>query len=189
MPFAIQQNQIYTYGLYQSWPEDEQWELIEGTPYAMTAPKRIHQTVVTALGAQLYNYFQGKPCSAYVAPLDVRLPEGDEADDEIKSVVQPDLLVVCDNDKLDDAGCRGAPDWVIEVLSPSTALKDMHNKRDLYERHRVREYWLVHPTERWVMIYLLDQRHQYGKGQLFSMDQPTAVTLFADLTIDWAFLG
>ncbi len=152
MSLAIKQDQIYTYGDYQSWPADEHWELIDGTPYAMTAPKLIHQTIVTALGAQLYNYFQDKPFSSFVAPVDVRLPEADEDDDDIKTTLQPDLLVVCDKNKLDDNGCRGAPDWIIEVLSPSTALKDMHSKRDLYERHGVREYRLVHPTERWIMV-------------------------------------
>lgn len=188
MPLAIQKDQHYTYGDYRSWPESEQWELIDGVPYAMTAPQRIHQTVVTALGAQLYNHFRDQPCQPYVAPLDVRLPEADEDDADIKTTVQPDLLVVCDTDKLDDAGCRGAPDWIIEVLSPSTALKDMHHKRDLYERHGVREYWLVHPTERWVMIYLLNEQGSYGKGQLYSLEQPTISDLFPDLAIDWSFM-
>lgn len=188
MPFAIALDKTYTYGDYRHWPDDEHWELIDGVPYAMTAPKRIHQEIVTALAAQLYNHFKDTGCSPYVAPFDVRLPEADEQDADIKSTVQPDLSVICDQDKLDDLGCRGAPDWVIEVLSPSTALKDMNTKRDLYERHGVREYWLVHPTERWVMIYVLDNNQRYGKGRLFGMDEPTTSLLFSTLRIDWSFL-
>lgn len=188
MPFAIAPDQTYTYGDYLNWPDDEYWELLDGVPYAMTAPKRIHQEIVTALVAQLYNHFKDTACSPYVAPFDVRLPEADEQDADIKSTVQPDLSVICDKDKLDDLGCRGAPDWIIEVLSPSTALKDMNTKRDLYERHGVREYWLIHPTERWVMIYALDHHKRYGKGRLFGMDEPTASLLFSTLQIDWSFL-
>ena len=188
MPFAIALDQTYTYGDYRDWPEDERWELIDGVPYAMTAPKRIHQEIVTALAAQLYNYFKDTDCSPYVAPFDVRLPEADEQDADIKTTVQPDLSVICDQDKLDELGCLGAPDWVIEVLSPSTSLRDMNTKRDLYERHGVREYWLVHPTERWIMIYVLNDNKRYGKGQLFGMDQETASIVFSALKIGWSFM-
>ena len=188
MPSAVTLDQTYTYSDYRDWPEDERWELIDGVPHAMTAPKRIHQEIVTALAAQLYNHFKDTDCSTYVAPFDVRLPEADEQDADIKTTVQPDLSVICDQDKLDELGCRGAPDWIIEVLSPSTSLRDMNTKRDLYERHGVREYWLVHPTERWTMIYVLNDNKRYGKGQLFGMDQETTSIIFSDFNIDWSFM-
>ena len=127
-------------------------------------------------------------CSLYVAPFDVRLPEADEQDANIKTTVQPDLSVICDQDKLDELGCRGAPDWVIEVFSPSTSLRDMNTKRDLYERHGVREYWRVHPTERWIMIYVLNDDKRYGKGQLFGMAQATTSIMFSALKNDWSFM-
>ena len=188
MPFGPSLDQIYTFGDYRDWPDDERWELIDGEPYAMTAPKRINQEIVTELAAQLYYHFKGTDCSPYVAPFDVRLPEADEQDADIKTTVQPDLSVIRDQGKLDDLGCRGAPDWVIEVLSTSTSLRDMNTKRDLCERHGVREYWLVHQTERWIMIYVLNGNKRYGKGQLFGMDQETTSIIFSDLNIDWLFM-
>jgi Uma2 family endonuclease len=96
--------------------------------------------------------------------------------------------VVCDKSKLDDRGCRGAPDWIIEVLSPSTTLRDMETKRKLYEQHGVREYWIIHPTDRWVMVYTLDAQERYGSPDVHGMDEPTVALLFPDLGVDWAFM-
>ena len=179
----------YTYADYTQWSEDESWELIDGVAYAMAAPSRIHQEIVFELGRQIGNYLQGKPCRGYVAPFDVRLPHQREADDKIDTVVQPDLSVICDRSKLDDKGCRGAPDWIVEILSPATALKDMNTKTRLYEQHGVREYWIVHPTERWVMVYLLGENGQYSRPSVYGMDEPLALQLFPDLSIDWAFMN
>jgi len=181
--------QRYTYADYTQWPDDERWELINGEAYAMTAPQRLHQDIVFELGAQIRNYLQGKPCKGYTAPFDVRLPRKNEADVKVETVVQPDLSVICDPAKLDRMGCRGAPDWIIEVLSPSTALKDMSTKRSLYELHGVQEYWLIHPEERWVLVYRLDAQGLYGKPGVFGMDESTATQLFPDLSIDWAFIA
>ena len=144
----------FTYGDYRSWSEEDRWELIDGVAYDMTpAPARIHADLSMALLKQLLAYFEGKPCKVYYAPFDVRLPEGNEPDDEIETVVQPDLLVVCDDKKLDDKGCRGAPDLVIEILSPATASKDCILKRALYEKHGVREFWLVDPANAWQRLF------------------------------------
>lgn len=178
----------YTYADYCQWPEDERWELIDGEAYAMTAPSRLHQDLVFEIAGQIRNYLQGKPCKGYVAPFDVRLPRQDEADDKVDTVVQPDISVICDKTKLDKLGCRGAPDWVIEILSPSTALKDLNAKRNLYQRHGVEEYWIIHPEDRWIMVYLLDVQGQYGQPDVFGMDEPTLVQRFPDLSIDWAFM-
>jgi Uma2 family endonuclease len=123
----------HTYGEIRTWDDDTRWELIEGEPYAMAAPTRMHQSVVGRLFVQLLNYFDQRGCHVLLAPLDVRLPRGDEPDDEVQTVVQQDILVVCDIEKLDDRGCRGAPDIVIEALAPSTAGRDQLTKRALYD--------------------------------------------------------
>jgi Uma2 family endonuclease len=178
----------FTYSDYSSWPEDERWELIDGEAYAMNAPLRIHQKVVSELGRQIGNYLQGKPCEVYVAPFDIRLPRQNEADAQIETVVQPDLSIICDPSKLDRLGCKGAPDWLIEVLSPSTALKDMNIKRGLYQRHGVQEYWIIHPEDRWLLVYTLDGG-RYGLPDVFGMDGPTTVHQFPGLVIDWSFMA
>lgn len=188
MSTAPKLEQRYTYYDYTQWPEDERWELIDGIAYAMAAPQRLHQEVVFELGRQIGNHIQGSSCRGYVAPFDVRLPKGNEADERMDTVVQPDILVVCDKSKLDKKGCRGTPDWIIEVLSPSSTLHDMDTKRSLYEKHGVKEYWIIHPEDRWVMVYTLDAQGQYGKPSIFGMDEPTPVQLFPDLSIDWLFM-
>jgi len=188
MSTAENLQQKHTYADYLQWPEDERWELIDGVPYAMTAPQRLHQDIVFELSRQVGNYLQGKPYKGYTAPFDVRLPRKDEVDAKVETVVQPDLSVICDQIKLDKQGCRGAPDWIIEVLSPATALKDMNTKRSLYERHRVQEYWIIHPEDRWIMVYTLDPQGRYGQPGVFGMDETTAVQRFPDLSIDWSFM-
>jgi Uma2 family endonuclease len=188
MNTAEQLHQKYSYADYAQWPEDERWELIDGVAYAMTAPQRLHQDIVSELCRQVGNYLYGKSCKFYVAPFDVRLPRQDEADAKVETVVQPDLSVICDPSKLDKQGCRGAPDWIIEVLSPSTALKDMDSKRSLYQRHGVQEYWIIHPEDRWILVYTLDAQGRYGQPGVFGMDEPTVVQRFPDLSIDWSFM-
>ncbi len=188
MSVAEKLNQKYTYGDYALWSDDQRWELIEGVPYAMTSPLRIHQDIVFNMGLQIGLYMQGKPCKLYPSPFDVRLPRLDEADEDVETVVQPDITVVCDPSKLDKKGCRGAPDWIIEVLSPATTFRDMNVKRGLYEMHGVREYWLVHPEDRWLMMYTLDEESRYGKPAVFNMKEPSPVALFPNLAIDWSFM-
>ena len=125
MPRPTTMSERFTYGDYRRWPEEERWELIGGEVYDMCpAPTRIHQDFVVELAIQIGSFLRDKPCRLYIAPFDVRLPEADETDDEVNTVVQPDVVVICDPAKLDDKGCRGAPDWIIEVLSPRTAVKD-----------------------------------------------------------------
>ena len=175
----------YNYGDYVRWQGDDRWELIDGEAYCMSpAPSRIHQALVIELGAQILNFFRGAKCQVYVAPFDVRLPRGDEPDSEVDTVVQPDVAVICDPAKLDDAGCRGAPDWLIEVISPSTSVRDQVQKRDLYERHGVREYWTIDPAERLLTIY----SRQSGSGFEPPDTRPArgrqAVPLFPGLRID-----
>ena len=120
-----------------------------------------------------------------MVPVDVRLPFTNEADEDIVSVVQPDILVVCDESKLDERGCRGAPDWIIEVLSPATAARDQIQKLALYEKQGVKEYWLVHPTDRVVSIYRLGPDGRYGRPEIAETKGARGVGLFEGLEIDW----
>lgn len=175
-----------TYGDLRLWPDDVRWELIEGQAYAMAGPTWQHQAVCLGLAAQLRAYFRGRGCHVLLAPFDVRLPQGDEADEAITTVVQPDISVVCDSSKLDARGCRGAPDLVVEVLSPSTAARDHLVKRALYERHGVQEYWLVHPTDRIVTIHRKDSESRaFGIPELLEARDTTVSAGFPGLTVDW----
>jgi Uma2 family endonuclease len=149
----------FTYGDYLQWSGAERWELIDGDAFDMSpAPRIVHQRVVGELFKQLSLQLEGHPCEAFVAPVDVRLPDhDDQADEDIKNVVQPDVLVVCDPDKIDEAGVRGAPDFIAEVLSASTAARDRRLKAELYAKHGVREYWIVDPVARQVEIFRLGE--------------------------------
>jgi Uma2 family endonuclease len=163
MGLSLRDPHLHTYAEYLTWSDERRYELIDGLAYAMApAPSRQHQQVVGELFAQIHAQLRGHRCAVYVAPFDVRLPRGNEADATIDTVVQPDIAVFCDRSRLDDRGARGAPDWVVEVLAPATASHDQLLKRDLYERHGVGEYWLVHPTDRLVTVYRL-QAGAYGK--------------------------
>jgi Uma2 family endonuclease len=120
----------------------------------------------------------------YSAPFDVRLPVGDEADDDITTVVQPDITVVCDKSKLDDKGCKGSPDLVVEIISPSSLKQDLQTKLVLYERFGVREYWVVYPLEQSVVVYLLQEDAKYQISEAYAKDELVPVSIFRDLTID-----
>lgn len=178
----------YTYADTLRWPDDGRWELIDGEAYAMTpAPTPTHQTIEAELVGQLIAHFRDKPCRVFPAPFDVRLPRAGEADDQVDTVVQPDIAVVCDEAKIDHRGCRGAPDWVIEILSPSTAGHDQVRKLALYERHGVKELWFVHPDDRIVMAFRLEG-DRYGRPEIAETLGTTTPALFPDLAIDWALV-
>jgi Uma2 family endonuclease len=144
----------FDYRQYRTWPEGERWELIHGQAWAMSpAPTRHHQRIALDFATLLRTFLHRKPCEVYIAPFDVLLPAGDEADDEVDTVVQPDIVVYCDRSKLTKAGARGAPDIAVEILSPSTSKKDQSEKFALYESHGVREYWIIDPTGQWLCVY------------------------------------
>ncbi|RCK80797.1 MAG: hypothetical protein OZSIB_2685 [Candidatus Ozemobacter sibiricus] len=178
----------YTYGDYLYWPEDERWELIDGEAFDMTpAPNVDHQYIVGRLYRFFDEFLEGKPCHAFVSPFDVRIPKGDEADEDIDTVVQPDVIVVCPPGHLDQRGLRGAPDLAIEVLSPSTASKDQIKKRRLYERCGVKEYWVVQPADRVVMVTRRAGPHGgFGRTEFYGDTDRIDVALFPGLTIDLA---
>jgi Uma2 family endonuclease len=189
MSLPLRDPDRHTYGEYRTWPADQRYELIDGVAYAMApAPTRPHQRVVVELLRVVADALEGSGCEVNVAPFDVRLPDGltdgFEADDEIMTVVQPDISVVCDTSKLDDKGCRGAPDWLIEVLSPATAGHDQVRKLALYERHGVREYWLVHPIDRVVTIYRLENG-AYGRPAVQELSGRSACSACPGVAVHW----
>ena len=156
----------FTYRDYRGWPDDERWELIDGVAWNMSpAPNRRHQGISMNLAFQIRQFLEknpSSPCKLYLAPFDVLLPDqpGQEEDD-VPTVVQPDLVVICDPSRLTDKGAIGAPDWVVEILSPWTSKKDFHEKLSLYERHGVREYWIIDPAGRYLHVYKLDASGRY----------------------------
>lgn len=162
-PQALQkEEQRFSWQDYQAWPDGERWELIAGVAYAMSpAPNTKHQQVAGELYFRLRSKLGGKPCQPFIAPIDVRLSDFD--------VVQPDVLVVCDRSKITPSHIEGAPDVVVEVLSPATAVKDQREKKALYERAGVKEYVLVHPTDHVVTRFLLlPETGCFDAGTLFS---------------------
>lgn len=175
----------YTYGQYLRWPEGMRYELIDGEAVLMApAPTLEHQDIAGEIYHQLRQALEGAPCRVFISPVDVRLPEGDEADEDIATVVQPDVLLVCDAAKIDRRGVRGAPDWVVEVLSPSTAARDQIAKRRLYERAGVREYWLVHPTDRTLTVHVL-QGGRYGLPDISELKGSRALAILPEVSIAW----
>jgi len=184
-------NGTYSYADYLTWRLEETVELIKGKIMAMSpAPSLKHQSVITNLGGSLYQYFHKRPYKLFYTPFDVKLYNSKKSkltDQEVSSVVQPDLCVICDKEKLTEQGCNGAPDWIIEVLSPGNSNKEMRLKYDLYQENGVTEYWLVYPYEQAVYQFLLDKDTE--KYQLFAMhagDDIAKPYLFPELDIDLA---
>ena len=158
----------YSWQDYLSWPVDERWELIEGVAYCMSpSPNTEHQKVSGEIFGILYNFMKDKPCDLFSAPFDVKLTS--ESDDENPTIVQPDLLVCCDKNKLTEQGMIGAPDITVEILSPSTAFKDESQKLKIYEKSGVKEYWIVNPEAEYIMIYRLEGV-KYGKPEYLRDD-------------------
>lgn len=179
------ENKTYTYGDYITWPEDKRIELIDGQAYMMAPPSRIHQKVLGGIFYQFFNYLQNKSCEVYTAPFGVRLPSSNEENDkDIKTVVEPDIVVICDKSKLDDEGCKGAPDLIVEIVSPSTARKDKLEKFNLYEKFGVKEYWLVEPESKIVSVFTLQDNKRYGRPEIYTDEDKIKVSIFNDLIID-----
>ena len=184
-PLAINRHDKFTYKDYLGWEDGERWELIHGRPYDMTpAPSPRHQELSSELLRQFANYLLDKPCKVYAAPFDVRLPENDEQDEDVQTVVQPDISVVCDSSKIDERGCKGSPDLIIEILSPGTARKDIKEKYLLYEKSGVKEYWLVDPTVKTVVVFTQAAERRYGRPEVYSEEDTVEVGVFKGLSIE-----
>lgn len=185
MVLARRDDTHHTYADYLGWPEDTRYELIDGSAYLISpTPTLDHQDIAGEIYRQLANALPEGGCRAFVAPVDVRIPNADEADEKIDTVLQPDVLVVCDPDKLDQRGVRGTPDFIVEVLSPSTASHDHVRKHRIYEQSGVHEFWLVHPTDRMVTIYRLED-NEYGKPEVRELTGETAVGVLSNVSIAW----
>ncbi len=179
-------NKRYTYTDYLTWFDDIRRELIDGfIKLMLPAPLDIHQAISSNLHGLLWNYFRKKKCKVKHAPYDVRFPEnGDTADNKTYTVVQPDLCVICDLTKIDRRGCIGAPDFIIEILSDYNPEHDVNTKFNLYQKHGVREYWIVHPNDQTVNVFVLDNHGKYQFGGLYAKGTTVKVNIFDDLYID-----
>ncbi|WP_114751784.1 Uma2 family endonuclease [Pleomorphovibrio marinus] len=158
----------YSYADYLNWQLDEMVELIKGKVFRqIAAPRRIHQEVSGRVFTKIYNYLEKKPCKVYAGPFDVRLPVKSKKNEDIDTVVQPDICVVCDPEKLDELGCVGAPDLIVEILSPGNNSKELQDKYKVYEASGVKEYWVIHPSENTLLIYTL-MNGEYKASRLFT---------------------
>lgn len=175
--------QVFTYSDYMTWPGEEKWELVDGYAYQMAPASTSHQRIVRRLLNKFENYLEGKTCEVFDS-LGVRLPVEDEDDEYIKNVFIPDLSVICDPKKLDDAGCKGAPDLIIEILSPSTAAMDMKVKRFKYEIAGVKEYWIVDIPHKTVQIYKSGDNSKYGAPEIYTVEDKIKVGILEELEID-----
>lgn len=177
-------NKTYSYADYLLWKVQEKIELFKGKILAMSpASARNHQKIAGNIHGILFPFFRNRKCELYTAPFDVRIPKKGTKDEEILTVVQPDLCVICDPEKLDDRGCIGAPDLVIEILSPGNSKKEMDIKFTLYEESGVLEYWIVHPTEKAVWVYVLENG-RYITHKPFVEGEDLVSRVFPDLKIN-----
>lgn len=177
----------YTYADYLTWNFPELVELIQGKVYKMSpAPTSNHQTVSGQLFLSIGLFLKGKKCKIFSAPFDVRLPDKKgKSDKDIITVVQPDICVICDPSKIDERGCLGAPDWVIEILSKHSSSKDLSEKFEAYEQAGVKEYWVVHPMDQTILVYTLNNDGKYeGNLKPYVRTDKVSPQTLPDLLID-----
>lgn len=175
----------YSYADYLQWKFKERLELIRGSIYKLCSPSPDHQLVTGDLYVQLYNFLQGKPCHVFIAPFDVRLPRpGKTADKLVKTVVQPDVCVVCDISKIDGKGVCGAPDLMVEVLSKGNSKHDIRTKFELYEEAGVPEYWIINPEDENVFVFLLDENRKLNSVKMYFVGDTISSVAVAGFTAD-----
>ena len=184
MSQAAQEPRRYTYSDLMQWDDGKRYELYDGVPVALASPSDVHQEVSGELFSQLHDFLKGKPCKVYSAPFDVRLFDtADDRPEDSENVVQPDLMVVCNKDKVDRHGVHGAPDLVIEITSPSTRRNDRFVKFNLYQRAGVREYWIVDPDARVVLVHTLEEG-QYHAADAYAAGSTVPVGIFDGFSVD-----
>ncbi len=184
MPLS-QKDKKYTYADYLTYPVDERWEIIDGVPYMQAAPTPLHQEILMELSKQIAVYLTGKTCSIYPAPFCVRLPQDYEKNEkEVKNIVEPDISIICNKCKIDDKGCNGAPDMIIEIISPSSIKKDRFVKFNLYEKAGIREYWIVEPDQKLVSVFLLQKNERFSRPEMYTDEDSITVSIFPDLIIN-----
>ena len=177
MSQTLARSDFYTENDYYNLPENVRAELIDGQFYDMAAPSRIHQEILNTINNTIYNYIHSKKgdCRVYPAPFAVKLFN------DRKTVVEPDISVICDPNKLTDQGCSGAPDWIIEIISPSTSSHDYVRKLNLYLDAGVREYWIVDPTQKHIVVYYLEKTQ--FKMTTYTFQDKIKVNIYDDLWI------
>jgi len=175
---ALQKDRRYTYKDYLTWSDDTRYELFDGIPYAMAGANQVHQEISVELSSQLHAFLKGKPCKVFTAPFDVRLSANNRDD----TVVQPDLLVVCNQSKLDGKCCKGAPDMAIEIVSPSTAGRDRLLKFNKYLKAGVKEYWIVDPGSKTVTVHILNE--EAYMTSVYGEDDMAPVNVLEDCKIN-----
>ncbi|WP_018931954.1 Uma2 family endonuclease [Gracilibacillus lacisalsi] len=182
----LRKDRTYTYADYLSWSEEERMEIIDGVPYLQITPSRLHQEILSELHRQIANYLVGKKCKVYPAPFHVvlNLEQENQKEEDSQNVFEPDITIVCDSTKLDDRGCIGSPDLVMEIISTSTARKDKIEKFNKYEQGGVKEFWLVEPQEKIVSVFMLQDNHRFGRPELFTDEDQVTISIFKGLTID-----
>lgn len=186
---AIQQinNKVYTYYDYLNFPNDEFVEIIDGKIFAMSpAPSRIHQELIMEISAELRNYIKSNKgqCKVYPAPFDVVLINENENENDSKNIVQPDISVICDKNKLNDKGCFGSPDMIVKIVSKFNPGNDYVKKLYLYEKYKVKEYWIVNPMKKNILVYTLTESG-YNQPDLYTFNDKTKVDIFNNLEIDF----
>lgn len=186
----IDESLTYSYANYLNWLFDERLELIKGKIFKMSpAPSRIHQKVFGKIFVAMAKFLEGKSCEVYGAPFDVRFPSKGKEDKDIYTVLQPDICVVCDKSKLDDRGCLGAPDLVVEILSPGNNKKELLYKYKVYEEFGVKEYWVVSQSDQSILIYTLDNAGKFQPSKIFTLSEEVTSTVLPGfvLNIDGVF--
>ncbi len=174
----------YTYADYLSWKFEERLEIFRGKIFKMSAPSTEHQKVSGRLQARIWSFLENKKCQLFSAPFDVRLPvKNKKKDDEVTTVVQPDLCVVCDETKLDKRGCCGAPDLIVEILSPGNSRKEVQNKFELYQEAGVHEYWIVEPVFEHIIIYTL-QNGKYTGSKPYAAGEIITSSILPGISIE-----
>lgn len=180
-------NKIYTYTDYMSYDEGEKIEIINGHIYNMSpAPSRIHQKIISELITTLNVYIRSNngPCEVYPSPFDVFLSDNEDIQN-CKNIVQPDVSIICDKNKLNNKGCLGAPDMIIEIVSPYNPSNDYVRKLSLYEQFKVREYWIINPMKETILVYRLDENNQYAAPDSHTFKDKVKVGIYDNLEIDF----
>ncbi len=178
----------YTYADYLTWMDDKRRELFNGFIKLMTpAPSSKHQELSVNLTRVFGNFLVHKDCKVYHAPSDVRLPKdsAEQSDKQIYTVVQPDLYVICDLSKMDDKGCLGTPDLIIEIVSPKSSKRDVKDKFEIYQDNAVQEYWIVNPNDENVNVFVLDETGKFQFVGMYAGDDKIPVNIFkGELAVD-----
>jgi len=179
-------NKKYTYADYLTWQITERVELIKGKIFKMApAPNLYHQQVSGRLFVALFTQLNLKKCQVFAAPFDVRLHKKEASDKSTETVVQPDICIVCDKEKLDRKGCNGSPDFIVEILSLSTSKRDLQDKKELYAINKIPEYWIIHPTDGTVIRYLLEKGNkEYVFNGIFTLGDTLELVSIAGISIE-----